>query len=575
MRISVVGAVIGNYQLVRKLGEGGMGVVYLGQHILLGRRAALKVLLPELSVRPAIVSRFFNEARAVTSISDPGIVQVFDFGYHSDGSAFIVMEYLEGETLEQRLARRGRFAVPDALRLCRQLASSLAAAHAQQIVHRDLKPENIFLVHDSEAPSGERSKILDFGIAKLIGEHGSTTKTSTGTVIGTPMYMSPEQCRGVPDIDHRSDVYSLGCVLFQLVCGRPPFLGAASGDITSAHIREPAPVPSSLIPELPSSIDALVLRCLAKAPNDRFPTMAELAATAAALLQQQPASSSIALVAQRERVLPGGFPPAGAPSTTLRISSGQFTAAPQVRRALRLWIAIALGVGVAAGAVAITVTRNTETSAATTGTVASVHGDRDSSSISDRNLEQPRIPDAGAVPLAVSQGKDVALQPAPSPGDPDPIVLAPAIPVAAPAPARVARPDGRAPELATPGLGPPAVRADDLVRPAKPSADQPAKAGAPDLSKVVSSAQGSRPHQIDKPEPPIVVSPPVESNSARLSVPLSHKCSKAVFAAVYNAGTPTNDQVYTALNDLKVCHDLHQFNDADYDQMRDALVARL
>ncbi|MEO7731400.1 MAG: serine/threonine-protein kinase, partial [Kofleriaceae bacterium] len=136
----MVGAVIGNYQLVGKLGEGGMGVVYLGQHKLLGRRAAVKVLLPALSARPDVVERFFNEARAVTSINDPGIVQVFDFGYHTDGSAYIVMEYLEGEPLDRRLARLGRLPVVDALRLCRQVATSLSAAHAQQIVHRDLKP---------------------------------------------------------------------------------------------------------------------------------------------------------------------------------------------------------------------------------------------------------------------------------------------------------------------------------------------------------------------------------------------------------------------------------------------------
>src|SRR5207237_984929 len=134
----LIGAVIGSYKLVRKLGQGGMGVVYLGQHTLLGRRAAIKVLLPALSAQPDVVNRFFNEARAVTSVSDPGIVQLFDFGYHSDGSAYIIMEYLEGETLDRRLERLGRFPADESLRLCRQLASSLASAHAQQIIHRDL-----------------------------------------------------------------------------------------------------------------------------------------------------------------------------------------------------------------------------------------------------------------------------------------------------------------------------------------------------------------------------------------------------------------------------------------------------
>src|SRR6185295_5692058 len=233
---SLVGVVIGNYQIVRKLGEGGMGVVYLGQHQLLGRRAAIKVLLPELSARPDIVNRFFNEARAVTSISDPGIVQVFDFGYHTDGSAFIVMEFLEGEPLDRRLARLYRLPVYEAMRLCLQLASSLAAAHAVHIVHRDLKPENIFLVHDGAVASGERTKILDFGIAKLSDDDSGRVKTITGALMGTPTYMSPEQCRGLADLDHRSDIYALGCVLFHLITGRAPFEGEGTGDIIAAHI---------------------------------------------------------------------------------------------------------------------------------------------------------------------------------------------------------------------------------------------------------------------------------------------------------------------------------------------------
>jgi serine/threonine-protein kinase len=303
----LIGAVIGNYQIVQKLGEGGMGVVYLGQHSLLGRRAAIKVLLPALSARPDIVNRFFNEARAVTTISDPGIVQVFDFGYHTDGSAFIVMEFLEGETLDRRLARLGKLAVYEALRLCRQIAGSLAAAHAQHIIHRDLKPENIFLVHDGEVASGERSKILDFGIAKLSDEHPGKMKTSTGALMGTPVYMSPEQCRGLADLDHRSDVYALGCVLFHLMTGRPPFEGEGMGDIIAAHIREPAPVPSSRAPEIPPNVDALVLRCLAKAPADRYQTMVELATAIGQIL---PHLTSPEMPTRYMYAYPGGPTPA-------------------------------------------------------------------------------------------------------------------------------------------------------------------------------------------------------------------------------------------------------------------------
>jgi eukaryotic-like serine/threonine-protein kinase len=275
---SVVGSVVGNYQIIRKLGEGGMGAVYLAQHTLLGRRAALKMLLPLLSARPDVVNRFFNEARATTSITDPGIVQIFDFGYHTDGSAYIVMEYLEGEPLDARLAKLGRLAVVDALRLTRQVCSSLAAAHARNIVHRDLKPENIYLVRDNEVASGERPKLLDFGIAKLSDDHPGKVKTHTGALMGTPLYMSPEQCRGASELDHRSDVYAMGCVLFHLISGAPPFDGDGMGDIIAAHLREPAPLLSSRAPGVAPNIDALVARCLAKRPEERFQSMQELAA---------------------------------------------------------------------------------------------------------------------------------------------------------------------------------------------------------------------------------------------------------------------------------------------------------
>jgi len=288
-----------------------MGAVYLGHHQLLGRRAAIKVLLPELSARPDIVNRFFNEARAVTSISDPGIVQVFDFGYHTDGSAFIVMEYLEGEPLDRRLARLGKLAAYDALLLCRQVASSLAAAHAQNIIHRDLKPENIYLVHDGEVASGERSKILDFGIAKLSDDNPGKVKTSTGALMGTPVYMSPEQCRGLATLDHRSDIYSLGCVLFHLLTGRPPFEGEGMGDIIAAHIREPAPAPSSRAPELAPGIDGLVLRCLAKSPDERFQTMHELAQAIGQILSY---ITSPAAPTKWVYAYPGGPTPAPHPS---------------------------------------------------------------------------------------------------------------------------------------------------------------------------------------------------------------------------------------------------------------------
>src|SRR5215470_16249040 len=271
-----VGTQVGAYRVLQPIGKGGMGTVWLAEHVMLGRRAAIKLLHPMFSSRPDIVTRFFNEARAATAIADPGIVQIFDFGHHVDGTAYIAMEFLEGEPLDRRLRRLGRLALADALRIMRQAASTLGVAHQRGIVHRDLKPENIFLVRDPEVAGGERAKILDFGIAKLTGD--PSMKTNTSAVMGTPAYMSPEQCRGAGLVDQRSDVYALGCMLFTLITGGPPFSAPGSGDVIAMHLREPPPAPSSRMFGLPPALDALVLRCLAKDPAQRFASGSELAA---------------------------------------------------------------------------------------------------------------------------------------------------------------------------------------------------------------------------------------------------------------------------------------------------------
>ena len=273
---------MGSYRLVQKLGEGGMGEVFVAEHTMLGRRAAVKVLRPEFSHRQDIVARFFNEARAATQISDPGIVQIFDFGQAPDGSAYIVMEMLEGETMDRRMVRQQVLPLQEALRLVRQVASSLATAHSRGIVHRDLKPENIFIVRDPEVAGGERTKILDFGIAKLYGDQ--QVKTQTSAVMGTPTYMSPEQCRGSGQVDHRSDIYSLGCVLYLLVSGRLPFEAEGAGDLIAMHLREMPVPPSAKANWVPAAVDRLVLRCLAKNPADRYQTGTELATAITTLL---------------------------------------------------------------------------------------------------------------------------------------------------------------------------------------------------------------------------------------------------------------------------------------------------
>ncbi len=336
---------IGPYRIVRQIGEGGMGAVYLAQHTLLGRQAAIKVLLPALSSQREVVDRFFNEARATTAVSDAGIVQVFDFGFHVDGSAYIVMELLDGESLEKRISR-GAIAVADALRITRQVAGSLAAAHARGIVHRDLKPDNLFMVKDPEARGGERPKILDFGIAKL-ADTPDRQKTRTGMLLGTPIYMSPEQCRGSGQIDHRSDIYSLGCVLFHLITGRPPFDYEGMGEIISAHLREPPNPPSAWRPGLPAAVDDVVLRCLAKDPAERFPSMTELQATCDAILARM--TGGAALPAQAATIM-------RSPQTTLSTAVGEPIATTQRRRRGGL-LAIAAGVAVIAAGVGFAFTR--------------------------------------------------------------------------------------------------------------------------------------------------------------------------------------------------------------------------
>src|SRR5690349_3053168 len=257
----VEGTQVGAYRVLQLIGQGGMGSVWLAQHEMLGRRAAIKVLHQQFSAQPEIVGRFFNEARAATAISDPGIVQIFDFGHHVDGSAYIVMELLDGDALDKRLLHRGALPVPEALRIMRQVASSLGAAHTRGIVHRDLKPENIYLVRDPEVVGGERAKILDFGIAKLVGNQGLT---QTSTMMGTPTYMSPEQCRGAGQVDQRSDVYAIGCVLFSLISGAPPFDAEGAGDIIAMHLREPPPLLSGRVQGIPPELDQLTQHCLAK-----------------------------------------------------------------------------------------------------------------------------------------------------------------------------------------------------------------------------------------------------------------------------------------------------------------------
>jgi eukaryotic-like serine/threonine-protein kinase len=271
----MIGEQLGNYRVLTKLGEGGMGQVFIAEHVLLGKRAAIKVLLPELSQHGDFVTRFFNEARAASMVKHAGLVDIYDFGKHASGSAFIVMELLDGESLAGRLRRERALPEPEALEIARQIAGALEATHRKGIVHRDLKPDNVFLVPDENVPGGCRVKILDFGIAKLSDGPATGTKTRTGAVMGTPTYMAPEQCRGAGSVDHRADVYSLGCMIFEMLAGQPPFVREGIGDLIAAHIHEAPPLLQERVGVSPA-VASLVAAMLAKKAEERVSTMADV-----------------------------------------------------------------------------------------------------------------------------------------------------------------------------------------------------------------------------------------------------------------------------------------------------------
>jgi serine/threonine protein kinase len=273
------------YRLLAELGRGGTGVVFAAVHEESGHRVAVKVLRAELSHSRQAVARFFHEARSAASVADPGVVECYDSGYAHDGSAFIAMELLEGESLAKRIARAPRVSLAFLQHIGREVARTVGAAHAQRIVHRDLKPDNVFLARarDSSAPFGSHVKVLDFGMAKLNPDEGPYSfVTDKGALIGTPLYMSPEQCRGA-EVDARSDVYALGCMLYELACGRPPFVEGGVGLIIGAHVYENVRPPRELVPSLPEALDQLLRRALAKDPAQRQQTMHELSLELTAL----------------------------------------------------------------------------------------------------------------------------------------------------------------------------------------------------------------------------------------------------------------------------------------------------
>jgi serine/threonine-protein kinase len=379
----LLGTTIGAYRIARLLGIGGMGRVYKGSHPTIGSRVAIKVLSRECTDRRDLVERFFAEAKAVNMIRHESIVNVLDLAVLPDGRPYIIMEYLDGAPLASILEHSVQNVQPLPLgglaRLAVEVLDALGAAHSKGIVHRDLKPDNIFV-----APSG-RPKVLDFGIAKLVDPSSGGGSTRTGSLLGTPHYMSPEQAAGRP-VDHRADIYAMGVILFECATGQKPFLAESLFDLLRKQVEEPPPSPRSLRPDLDANLDQLILCALAKAPDQRFATaqamsMALQHATASLPPEQwTPITGS-----GTHRAVPsGGWQPTPPPSwgsralprpsqpprphdpisklSTVSASSGQVHKQAPARRSKKgLWLGLA-GLAVLGGAITIAVVMSDRTS---------------------------------------------------------------------------------------------------------------------------------------------------------------------------------------------------------------------
>ncbi len=261
------GTKVGDYVVVGTLGEGGMATVYAALHPIIGKKAAIKVMNQETSTDCEAIERFLREARAVNRIGHPNIVDVFAWGTLPDGRRYFMMEWLQGQTLAQHITAK-TLGVPEKLEVLIQICDALEAAHAHGIVHRDLKPDNVQLVPVAE--TRKLVKLLDFGIAKLTAPAGDPGRhlTQRGFTLGTPEYLSPEQARG-RDVDHRTDIYALGVLAYELLCGRLPFQADNAAELVSMHLADEPPAPVLLWPGIPLALERLLLAMLEKTPDNR------------------------------------------------------------------------------------------------------------------------------------------------------------------------------------------------------------------------------------------------------------------------------------------------------------------
>ena len=296
----LIGQVLaGKYRIEDKIDEGGMGCVYRATHVLMEKVVAVKVLHPALAADDKIVQRFTREAKAASRISHPHAINVTDFGESDNGVVYLVMEYLRGRTLKDVVRAGGPMTLQRTVEIVRQVAGALETAHHEGVVHRDLKSDNIML---EEAASGDWAKVLDFGIAKIQQTERSVHETDPGLtapnlIIGTPQYMSPEQCSQSSEIDARSDIYSFGVIVYELLAGHVPFTGDSPTAIMMKHIQEPPPSILEERKDLPAEVGRVIARALAKRPEDRFQKAGELAAALAASAEDAPLADAAAAAA--------------------------------------------------------------------------------------------------------------------------------------------------------------------------------------------------------------------------------------------------------------------------------------
>jgi tRNA A-37 threonylcarbamoyl transferase component Bud32 len=339
----VIGETIKDFKIIRRLGAGGFGEVWMAEQQLIGTQVAIKLLHGSMSDDKQHLQRFFSEAVVVGKIKHAGIVKIFDVGFH-EGRAFLIMEFLEGETLSSRIETAGQLPISQVAEIGRQIASILEATHAVRIVHRDLKPDNIYLVFDAELASKERVKVLDFGFAKL-----GMGLTATGETMGTPAYIAPEQWDHAAQVDGGADVYSLGCILFKMCCGRPPFEAEMIAQWYAMHRGATPPRARSLVPDLPGELDELIARMLSKAPADR-PSVRDIGAVLAGLAAPH--------LGERDPAPPVRIDPARPPKdpdSTLGGAAGSLSTGRERKKLLRRMLLAASAIAVLSVAAAVVV----------------------------------------------------------------------------------------------------------------------------------------------------------------------------------------------------------------------------